>query len=190
MQMLQMWTLRLAINQNISKNSSTKHRRNGRNIEFISAWKVEGALVSPNDITRNSKCHWWVRNAVMWMLWGSIGICWYSVQRSSFVKNWAPCNSSNSSSIIGMRTYLWFYLRLAHDNRYIISKNHRFFYQQHMWWERGMTGGIRPFPNFSHTAVRFHPYEHEGTCRVARQPDLSLAPKWCNTWSFKKVAVR
>ena len=39
-----------------SKNTMTNLRRYGWKMEFIAAWKVDGAFVKPKGITRNSKC--------------------------------------------------------------------------------------------------------------------------------------
>jgi hypothetical protein len=49
------------------KNTSIKARRKSCKMSFMSAWNVAGALVRPNDITKNSKWPWRVRNVVFSM---------------------------------------------------------------------------------------------------------------------------
>jgi hypothetical protein len=39
-------------------------------VSFISTWKVAGAFVRPNGMTRKSKGPWWVRNT-LFSTWAS-----------------------------------------------------------------------------------------------------------------------
>src|SRR6185312_10232189 len=73
-----------------SKNTSTKRRRKGLRTSFIIAWKVDGAFVRPNAMTKNSKWPWWVRKAVFSTSAGCMRTWKYPLRKSILLKNLAP----------------------------------------------------------------------------------------------------
>lgn len=69
---------------------------------FMIDWKVEGALIKPNDMTLNMKCPMCVRKTYLFIYFGLTLIWWYPARRSNLEKIVAPCNSSSNSSKVRM----------------------------------------------------------------------------------------
>jgi hypothetical protein len=81
-----------------SMKTSTPFLNSSAKIMFIKLWKVAGALVSPNGITRNSNKPLCVLKVVLYYSLAAIQIWWYLDLKSSLVKYLALGSSSNNSS--------------------------------------------------------------------------------------------
>src|SRR5579871_6487359 len=82
-----------------SKYTATKIPIKSLKTQFISLWKVPGALLSPNGMTRNSYNPEGVIKAVFSTSSGCIDTCQYPLAKSNVVNHWDPPRESNKSSI-------------------------------------------------------------------------------------------
>ena len=81
-----------------SKNTRTKTSRYPARTSLIMCMNCEGALVTPNGITRNSYKPQRILNAVFGMSCSQIGICQYPDFKSILLNTLAPPRRSNISS--------------------------------------------------------------------------------------------